>query len=394
MSAPRVMVEGLRSGIPYPEVARSLTVGQAALLEEFTGWLDLVAEGRRPKLWGKILRAQYGEGKTHLLYALRDLAGERGWVVSLVSISKETPLKPLERIYAKIVDSVMRPGHSLAGLEPLVREALAAPYVLSEARALDLSPRVAAVWDNLSRQSEGFDELIADLSGYFLKVSDLKRIHRANFQRPLALPRPSLRDDIPSYLRLVNWLIQKAGYSGWLLLFDEVELIGKFGRGERAQSYANLGRLLAGVADRTLSVWAVAGNFQTDVIDTRNELEEVPKWLAARPAWAGEVHFATLALEELVSAAPLPPLSLADLKRLVATLYDLHREAYVWDPPVAREDFFEVVRSELGTQDARLRTWVRAAIHTLDLWFQYGLGGLAVRAEAAGDVDLTEETAE
>lgn len=387
----RVIIEGLRSGVPYRETADAMTIGRQENLKALSTLMETVAEGRRPKLWGQVIRAHYGEGKTHLMHALASLAWEANWVVSMVSVSKETPLDSPDRIYPKVVMNAVRPGSNQAGLEEIVLEALRGPHLLTESRDVPMSDRVRALLDNLVRQDAGMDELMADLHGQFMSLAELKRIHRENFTKSLKIPTSRIRDDIPSYFALVDWLIGRAGYRGWLLLLDEVELMGKFGRGARARSYATMGRMLQGLGERTISVWAVAANFQNDVIIQRHDLEQAPAWLLGRPKEADDAAAAQVALEELSAARPLSRPNAGQIKQMVERVYALHQEAYSWSPPVPEDRFYDVVGEHIETTDARLRLWIRLAISILDLWLQYGVDGLRVQAGQLRDVDLSEE---
>jgi hypothetical protein len=324
------------------------------------------------------------------MHAFASLAWEQNWVVSMVSVSKESPLDRLDYLYPKIVTALLRPGSNQPGLEPIVTKALAEPYLLAESRAIDLSERTRAVLDNLSRQNVGMDELLEDLSGRFIPLTLLKKIHRENFSKPLKIASSRTRDEILHYLSLIDWLIGRAGFQGWLILMDEVELIGKFGRGGRARSYANMGRLMQGVGERTVSVWAVAGNFQHDVITVRQDSERAPDWLLSRPKEAQDADLARLALDELSAARPLSRPTSVQVREVVERIYDLHQEAYHWSAPVRPDRFYEVVQGHIGTMDARLRTWVRLAIALLDLWLQYGVEGMEVRASELREIDLAE----
>jgi hypothetical protein len=368
-----------------------MTVGRQDNLKSLALLMESVASGRKPKAWGQIIRAQYGEGKTHLMHAMANLAWDANWVVSMVSISKEAPLDRLDYIYPKIAANTFRPGSTQPGLEPMITEALAVPYLLAQSRSVDLTERTRAILDNLVRQETGLTELVGDLHGQFLTLGELKRIHRENFGKPLKIPSTRIKDEICSYLALVDWLIGHAGYQGWLILIDEVELIGKFGRGGRARSYANLGRFLSGVGERTLSIWAVAGNFQTDVIVQRQDMGQAPGWLLSRPQEAKDANLARLALDELSAARPLSRPNPEQIRELVERVYDLHQEAYEWHPPVSRDRFYDIVRENVSTVDARLRTWIRLTLTLLDLWFQYGVQDVLVSAGVLKDLDLSEE---
>ena len=173
-------------------------------------------------------------------------------------------------------------------------------------------------------------------------------------------------------------------------MFDEVELLGKFGRGGRARGYANIGRFLSGVGTRTASVWALAGNFQTDVIIQRKEHEFIPLWFDTHPKDSDNKELALNALDELAAAKPLDMLSTKDLKELLSQILMLHQDAFNWAIAIDPDEFYEAVRRSMQIFDPRLRTWVRVALTLLDMWFQYPEGNTEIQAQGLKEVDLDE----
>jgi hypothetical protein len=390
MNKERVIIEGLRSGVPFRETAQAFTVGRTHNLTIIGRLMEAVEQGRQTPAQGMIIRAQYGEGKTHLLHALAAMAEERNWLVSMLTLSKETPLDRLDYVYPKIMQNVYRPGSHQPGFEAVIREALRAPHLVPDSRLLQASDRVHAVLDNLIHQDNGFEALLDDVSGNFVTLADIKRFTRDNFSRRLPIASSRIKDEIPHYFQLVNWLIAHTEYEGLLILFDEVELIGKFGRGGRARSYVNMGRFLKGIGDHLLSIWAVAGNFQTDVILPRKDHEVIEQWLSSRPKEAEGVAWSNAALDELSSARPLDPLTPEQIRDMLGEIAALHQIAYAWDCGLDGAAFYQLVREHMDVLDARLRTWIRMAISLLDMRWQFG-DGASVKAHDIEEVDLSED---
>ncbi|MCY0875360.1 MAG: DUF2791 family P-loop domain-containing protein [Firmicutes bacterium] len=367
----RFIVEGLRSGVPYREMAKTIAFGRERNIAAVHRLMEQIEQEHPPKFPGYVLRAGYGEGKTHLLHSLWGFAESRNWVVSCVSVSKETPLDRLDQLYPKLIENTYLPGSSQPGIAHIVAQALEG-QLLAEARTMDFSPRVMALLDCLVIREEGYDELIADLSGEFLGSAELKRMYRANVGKILQLTRTSLREEAFEYMRLVDWLIHKAGFGGWLILVDEVELIGKLGRGARSHAYANMGRMLSGSLPYALSVWALASHYHGDVLIGRHDREECPAWLASRQKEAFQVPWAETALEALTESKLLEPLSVEDIQSLLKQIVDLHQTAYQWQAPFTANELYAQVRQFAPTQDTRLRTIVRLSLTILDIWDQYG----------------------
>ena len=385
----RFIVEGLRSGVPYRELSRKVVFGRERYIEAVKRLLEGVEEGRAPSVPAYIVRAHYGEGKTHLLHSLWGMAEERDWVVTLVSLSKETPLDRLDYFYPKMIRNTYVPGSAQPGAGKIVERALE-ERMLAEARSIGFSARIMALLDNLIVRNEGYEELLGDIDGEFLSTADIRRIHRQNYARPLPLPRSSLRDEAFEYMRFMDWLVRKAGYRGWLVLVDEVELIGKLGKGARSQAYGNLGRIISGALPNVISVWALAANFYSDVLIKRNDREELPDWLAARPKLAEYAPWCAAGVDALMEAKLLNELTQAQIGELVAQIHALHQEAYGWSAPFDAVDLLAQVRRFSPAQDTRLRTYVRLALTILDIWQQYGEAPTIASLAALTDEPLDE----
>ena len=386
----KFIVEGLRSGVPYRDLAKTVAFGREKYIDIVKRMMEGVEQGRAPKLPSLVLRANYGEGKTHLLHSLWGAGEDRNWVVSFVSLSKETPLDRLDYLYPKLMENTYIPGSAQPGIAYIVAKALE-NQLLPEARTMGMSARIMAVLDGLVVHDEGYDELLADVAGNFLGVADLKRIYRQNLGRAPQLTKSSMKDEAFEYMRLIDWLIQKAGFAGWLILIDEVELIGKFGKGARSQAYANMGRMIEGKLPHALSVWALAANFFSDVLIRRNDREECPRWLSARQKEEERAPWSEAALDALLEAKLLDPLTSAQIKALVQQIHELHQEAYAWSAPFSSEDLYEQVRRFAPTQDTRLRTYVRLSLAILDIWYQHGEPPVIEYLDPLQDAALDEQ---
>ncbi len=386
----KFIVEGLRSGVPYRDLAKTVAFGRERYIDSVKRMMEGVEQGRAPKLPSLVLRANYGEGKTHLLHSLWGAAEDRNWVVSFVSLSKETPLDRLDYLYPKLMENTYIPGSAQPGVAFIVARALENQLLLPEARTIGMSARIMAVLDALVVHDEGYDELLADVTGNFLSVADLKRIYRQNLGRAPQLTRSSMKDEAFEYIRLIDWLIQKAGFAGWLILIDEVELVGKLGKGARSQAYANMGRLIEGKLPHTLCVWALAANFFSDVLIRRNDREECPRWLSARQK-EERAPWSEAALDALLEAKLLDPLTVTQIKALVQQIHELHQEAYAWSAPFDGEDLYEQVRRFAPTQDTRLRTYVRLSLAILDVWYQHGEPPVIEYLDPLQDAALDEQ---
>ena len=390
----RLRLEHLRSGVPLPPTVEPWVFGRAGILTHLADLLDTVAakSGRT-----YALAANYGDGKTHTLRALWHLASQRNFVVSTIALTRETPLDRLDRIYPKLIADTYLPGAAQPGIARLVlgldADSPESHRLLEWART-ELHPKLHAVLHNLleGQSTEATEVLLGDLERMDLGVADLKRIHRTNFHTALKAPRFSALRDVRDYLRLVDYLIRLRGYAGWVILFDEVELVGRLGRVGRAKSYANIGRLaIDGLGTgHVLPVFAVASNFYTDVLLRRNDQQLAPDWLAVRgDAEAVEACRRGIAL--LQEAHLLQPLSPANWQQFLQNLIDAHESAYDWSSGLTGQSLWELVRAITTETDTKVRVRLRLAIQWLDLLHQYGRPPTIRTVHGIGEVDVSEE---
>ncbi len=181
------------------------------------------------------------------------------------------------------------------------------------------------------------------------------------------------------YFRFLGFLLRCAGYKGWVVLIDEVELLSKLGIGSRAQAYVNLATLL-GLNEHqppltgVYMVFALASPFVSETLSAqgRNDLARVPEWLNdPRRNRRGDIHLAEAAMRRIVEdSVPLEPLTEQNMQAILERLEEYHRLGYGWDGVMDRG----FVRSRALAQASNpTRTTIRAALEYMDLLYQYGV---------------------
>ena len=143
--------------------------------------------------------------------------------------------------------------------------------------------------------------------------------------------------------QLTSRLIAAAGYAGWVLLVDELELIAQYSFKSRARAYAELarstGRLRGQRCPGLVSLFAITQDFATLVLHQRNDLEADP-WSASRQPLKTRPSSAMTAdgsevgmrmIERDRGAAQGPPRQIDRLDRRAGRR--LHSTAYDWQAP-------------------------------------------------------------
>ncbi len=356
------VLESLRSGVPSAALADRLALGRERLLNQ----ADRVLAGAPPH--ALLVRANYGDGKTHFLESVAVRARRARWVVSTVSVSREVPLANLDKFYGAVASATRVPDSSVSGLAPLLDRLR---HRGTARTGLDGVPeRLRYALDAYCLDEAGHrEELLSELSGR--PVGALRKILREAFGKPVAPPRFLPSQDALGYFWLLDRLVALAGYQGFLLQIDELELLGKMSIGQRARAYAHLARLVRG-GDALAHTWVVAAlatNYYSDVMEPREEKARAPEWLASRSRH-DEAADAGRGLRFLTEAQTLPPLAPAEVDQLLAMVREAHAAAYAWAPPDS-DAYLAAVRT-LAKTGAPVRTRIRAAVQWLDLWMQYG----------------------
>lgn len=185
----------------------------------------------------KLVTGNYGGGKTHFLYSVRNLAFRHGYCVAYVSLSPtECPFDKLELVYKTVVSSLnvphptdapLEPGR--AGIETVIRRwfeqrkaeadrsGAMAEYLagLPESESTSFSNAMRGAFESLSAgDADGFAEVVQWLKGEDIP-KDVRQRHRISERVDKATAFRMLRS-------LVQW-VHTIGYHGLVLLFDEAE---------------------------------------------------------------------------------------------------------------------------------------------------------------------------
>ena len=368
----RRTIEALRSGVPNRDAVSELGSSQHDIESRFEALLNDVEGGRGNR--GLLVGGDFGTGKSHLLEYLQHVALDRRFVTSKIVISKETPLHDPVKVFRTAVSNAIVPGRRGSAIGEIARELDFDSERFRElSRWMDsddagLNERFSAtlyLYRDLHGSDEDFAERVVRFwSGDPIAVGEIKRrLREAGEAASWPLSKVTVRDLALQRFRFAAALITAAGYSGWILLFDEIELIGRYSLLQRGKSYAELARWVQGFEGERIprlgAVLAVSDDLQTVVIDEKNDDENVPARLRAR----GDDLLAARA-ERGISIVRRDTLHLERpddrvLEETYRKLRELHSEAYRWEAPE--------LTVELGALMRSMRQYVRAWIHEWDL---------------------------
>jgi hypothetical protein len=117
--------------------------------------------------------------------------------------------------------------------------------------------------------------LAADIEGDFMMSAGVRKVYQRGFGETAVFNSNFVKTKHASdYLSFLLQLFRTQGYEGWVILFDEVELVGRLGRKSRQKAYLNMDRFLKGERlERSYALFAFNASFAPDVIEGKLEHE-------------------------------------------------------------------------------------------------------------------------
>ncbi len=278
----------------------------------------------------KLVVGDYGSGKSHFLYCVRDRAWRHHYAVSKVDLSpKETPYNDQRSVYIAVAANILWhdpadpyvPEKGLArfltgtlhalvrerGLDPQDPQAAELPEVQAFLQTLDRTPIA-----NMSYHAAIHGYLRALLRGDEAQQTALERwlhgekasLDEGRVQRALGVTESISRNNAFKMLRSLCQAVRAIGYNGLVLLFDEGDrMMSLGGRAEREAT-----DVLREVIDRcredlpgTLFMYAVINGFVQDTVPKYPALQQrlqAPSFFSRSNPFSSQINLAHLDLDE------------------------------------------------------------------------------------------------
>ena len=348
-------IEALRAGVPNRDAVRALGSSQPAVEDRFEEMLTAVRQGfmTGKGAEGVLFAGDFGSGKSHLLEYLQHVALENSFVCSKVVISRETPFYDTGRIYDAAIQSAKVPkwsGNLLSAISsnlefdspeygnferwafhsesPLNSRFAASMYVFQQCasgRYPEISDRILQFWGGVEPPDEEMMAWLKELGEETAFKFDNATNRDLEWQR----------------YEFMSRLIVAAGYAGWILLIDEVEIMGRYSLMQRARSYGDMAKLL-GILDESPipglgTVCAITSAYQMEVIDDRSDAEKISAklrssgdhedWLLADQADRGMRKIRQIPQDDMILEESI------DLAQIYEDCRNIYSQAYRWQAP-------------------------------------------------------------
>ena len=372
-------IEALRNGVPNRAAVEILGCHRPDVENRFNNLLAQAADSEAPPegTLGMLVSGDFGSGKSHLLSYLEHRALGEGFACSRVAVSKETPLYNLGRVFISAIQHTRLPGRAGQLMEEIGDKINAqtaeynrfARWVSDAENGLhQYFPATLMIYER-SQDLELCNEIEGFWGGEPIKAARVREGLRMIIQQRSfpGLKAARAADLPPQRLRFATELIKGAGYKGWVVLLDEIELVSSYSLLQRARSYAELARWLGKTAGEQypglITVGTVTPGFEAHVLGHfgKNDRETAANRLRERneeiPASRAEAGIR--ALERDCISLPTP--DEGELRETLAKLQLLYAQAYQWDAPDL------TFTSDGAAYRNTMRYRIRAAINEWDL---------------------------
>ena len=367
----RKIIEALRTGVPTREVIELLSSGQVELETKFTTFLKQKKQGVKTSSNGFVFFGGFGTGKSHVLEAFSKKALDENFVVSRATISQNVKLGTPTDIIKSLLSQTQTLNHLEDGLERLLGDATAtgngfAPlitWVQNEVNSGQMSSIYLGIARGLANTRYGsdlFEQVIEFLRGSMVG-GELKRTIGDGgliLPKPISRPRESAA--------FLTRLFVELGYAGWVVLFDELELIRLLnGHVLRGRSYAELAHWMGFNGERPDQGLTVIGCMTSGYVQERidwtrsgpSEMTTIPTRILA--SQSSHLFDATqYGMELLQGWAAEPVFNLHhptkhDLSRVQSVLKDTYEDTYQ-----ITVNTLPIAQSSIDPMRVHIRRWI------------------------------------
>lgn len=370
----RRAIERLRDGLFDSVAVNRLTMKEEHVIKKFSEGLTALAKGRSEPL---CICGSYGQGKSHTLTYLNNLALSQGFATSFVQLDlREIPFHRFSLIYHSIMEKLSLPdgedfviawkkwgeNHSLELFETI-------PYRFQMILTAMLCKKKPLMQMKKS-QKKNKDDQSTNFSHWLekaLKGNDLPIAHLKNILKSLDIEgyqKQSLicRGNLP-YVQMIQAfgkVLKEMGYKGLLLFFDEAESITQGRLGNRVKSYEILNQFFQS-KNYIYPIFALTDDFFDQVKHEQYEDEKQSFSCNYAEAWKN------------LNIVRLKESSSDNWKELQNRLIQLYSEAYQIDFSniIAIRERLENLLEKIVSQETRFK--LKALVNQLDIETQRDL---------------------
>ena len=380
-----------RIGLPYITVGRENEIN--ALLHD----VDIIADGGASF---RFIMGKYGSGKSFLLQTIRNYVMDRNFVVCDADLSPERRLQGTKgqglATYKELIRNISTKTRPEGGALTLILDWWIDAVETAPAADSDLTPdslefemavekKIYAVVNSLNEMVHGFDfsrlltlyyrafaESDDETKGKVVKWFRGEYATKTEAKSELGVNIIITDEDWYEYIKLFSAFLKMAGYSGMLILIDELVNIYKIPNSITRQY--NYEKILTMYNDtlqgKAKYIGIIMCGTPQCIEDTRRGVYsyEALRSRLAEGRFGGEVS------DMLAPVIKLSPLTYEEMLVLIEKLEDIHSGLFGYENRLQQEDLIDFIKIEYSRVGADTnitpREVIRDFIELLDITYQ------------------------
>lgn len=381
-----------RTGLPY------ITVGRETEIDALLHDVDIIADGGASF---RFIVGKYGSGKSFLLQTIRSHVMDRNFVVVDADLSPERRLQGTKgqglATYKELIRNMSTKTRPDGGALSLIldrwisniqSETAAVSGVLPESPEFSkaVEKKIIEVINSLNEMVHGFDfaKLLTIYYNAAINGNDVEKAKviqwfrgeygtKSEAKAQLGVNIIITDDDWYEYIKLFAMFLKKAGYSGLLVLVDELVNIYKIPNSITRQY--NYEKILTMYNDtlqgKAKYIGIIMGGTPQCIEDTRRGLYSYE----ALRSRLSEGRFGREGLKDMLAPViHLSPLNYEEMIVLTEKLADIHSQLFDYQQKITQEDMINFIKLEFGRigSDSHItpREVIRDFIELLDIIYQ------------------------
>lgn len=378
-----------RIGLPY------ITVGREAEINALLHDVDIIADGGASF---RFIVGKYGSGKSFLLQTIRNYVMDRNFVVVDADLSPERRLQGTRgqglATYKELIRNMSTKTRPEGGALTLILDRWISNVQSEAAAQSDLTPddpafaalvekRIYAVMQSLSELVHGFDfaRLLTLYYRSYIDGDDETKakvvkwfrgeyVNKTEARSELGVNIVITDDDWYEYLKLFALFLKKAGYSGLMILIDELVNIYKIPNSiTRQYNYEKILTMYNDTLQGKAQHLGIIMSGTPQCIEDRRR--GVYSYEALRSRLA-EGHFGREEYKDMLAPViRLSPLTNEEMLVLIEKLTEIHAGLFGYTPVLTQEDLVTFIKIEFGRIGADThitpREVIRDFIELLDI---------------------------
>ena len=381
-----------RIGLPY------ITVGRRAEIEALLHDVDIISEGGASF---RFIVGRYGSGKSFLIQAIRNYVMDKGFIVCDADLSPERRLQGTHgqglATYRELISNLSTKTKPEGGALTLVLDRWISSVQTEAVRETGLTPgdpalskavdsKIFEVTSSISELVHGF-EFAQLLSAYYHAYIEGDDETKSNvvrwFRGEFALKKEAKEalgvniiitdDDWYEYLKLFAMFFRLAGYSGMMIMIDELVNIYKIPNSiTRQYNYEKMLTMYNDILQGKAKYLGIIMGATPETLEDKRR--GIYSYEALRSRLAEGKFSRPGARDMLAPVIRLDPLTPEEMLVLCEKLTDMHADLYGYDSRVTTEDLSSFIKIEFervgADSNITPREIIRDYIELLDLLYQ------------------------